>query len=74
LAQLYKRPVVYFTGESQSDTGMPEDVAHLARGCRPLGRRPQGIKPLRRISSLPRGKRGVIEWLMRRAGRRRVRR
>lgn len=33
LAQLYKRPVVYFTGESQSDTGMPEDVAHLARAA-----------------------------------------
>jgi transcriptional regulator with XRE-family HTH domain len=33
LAQLYKRPVVYFTGESPSDTGMPEDVAHLARAA-----------------------------------------
>ncbi len=33
LAQLYKRPVVYFTGESQSDAGMPEDVAHLARAA-----------------------------------------
>ena len=33
LAHLYKRPVVYFTGESQSDTGMPEDVAHLARAA-----------------------------------------
>ena len=33
LAQLYKRPVVYFTGESQADAGMPEDVAHLARAA-----------------------------------------
>jgi transcriptional regulator with XRE-family HTH domain len=33
LAQLYKRPVVYFTGESQSDAGMSEDVAHLARAA-----------------------------------------
>ena len=33
LAQLYKRPVVYFTGGSQSDAGMPEDVAHLARAA-----------------------------------------
>ena len=33
LAQLYKRPVVYFTGESQSDVGMSEDVAHLARAA-----------------------------------------
>lgn len=33
LAQLYKRPVVYFTGESQSDAGMSDDVAHLARAA-----------------------------------------
>lgn len=33
LAQLYKRPVVYFTGESQADAGMSEDVAHLARAA-----------------------------------------
>jgi transcriptional regulator with XRE-family HTH domain len=33
LAQLYKRPVVYFTGESQADASMSEDVAHLARAA-----------------------------------------
>jgi transcriptional regulator with XRE-family HTH domain len=33
LAHLYKRPVTYFTGESQPDAGMPEDVAHLARAA-----------------------------------------
>jgi transcriptional regulator with XRE-family HTH domain len=33
LAQLYKRPVVYFTGESQADAGVSEDVAHLARAA-----------------------------------------
>jgi len=33
LAQLYKRPVMHFTGESQPDEGMPEDVAHLARAA-----------------------------------------
>jgi transcriptional regulator with XRE-family HTH domain len=33
LAHLYKRPVVYFTGENQTDAGMPEDVAHLARAA-----------------------------------------
>jgi transcriptional regulator with XRE-family HTH domain len=33
LAQLYKRPVVYFTGESQADSGMSDDVAHLARAA-----------------------------------------
>jgi transcriptional regulator with XRE-family HTH domain len=33
MAQLYKKPVVYFTGESQPDAGMPEDVAHLARAA-----------------------------------------
>jgi transcriptional regulator with XRE-family HTH domain len=33
LAQLYRRPVVYFTGESQAEAGMPEDVAHLARAA-----------------------------------------
>jgi transcriptional regulator with XRE-family HTH domain len=32
-AQLYKRPVAYFTGESQSEAGMSEDVAHLARAA-----------------------------------------
>lgn len=33
MAQLYKQPVVYFTGESQPEVGMPEDVAHLARAA-----------------------------------------
>jgi transcriptional regulator with XRE-family HTH domain len=33
MAQLYKQPVVYFTGESQPAEGMSEDVAHLARAA-----------------------------------------
>jgi transcriptional regulator with XRE-family HTH domain len=33
MAQLYKQPVVYFTGESQPAAGMSEDVAHLARAA-----------------------------------------
>jgi transcriptional regulator with XRE-family HTH domain len=33
ISQLYKRPVTYFTGESQPDAGLPEDVAHLARAA-----------------------------------------
>jgi len=33
MAQLYKQPVVHFTGESQPEAGMPEDVAHLARAA-----------------------------------------
>ena len=36
VALLYKRPVAYFTGESQADTDMPEDVAHLARAAADL--------------------------------------
>lgn len=38
MAQLYKRPVVHFTGESQSDAGMPADVAHLARAAAGLSK------------------------------------
>jgi transcriptional regulator with XRE-family HTH domain len=38
MAQLYKQPVVYFTGESQPDAGMPEDVAHLARAAAGLSK------------------------------------
>jgi transcriptional regulator with XRE-family HTH domain len=38
LAQFYKRPVAYFTGESQSEAGMPEDVAHLARAAAGLSK------------------------------------
>lgn len=33
VSQLYKRPVAYFTGESEVESGMPEDVAHLARAA-----------------------------------------
>jgi len=36
MAQLYKQPVVSFTGESQAGAGMPEDVAHLARAAASL--------------------------------------
>ena len=39
VAQLYKRPVAYFTGETQSDSSMPEDVAHLARAAAGLSER-----------------------------------
>ena len=33
LARLYKRSVSFFTGESQTDENLPEDVAHLARAA-----------------------------------------
>lgn len=33
VALLYKRPVSFFTGESESGDGLPEDVAHLARAA-----------------------------------------
>lgn len=33
LAGLYKRPVSFFTGETQTDESLPEDVAHLARAA-----------------------------------------
>ena len=39
LAELYKRPVAAFTGESQIKEGMPEDVAHLARAAERLSER-----------------------------------
>lgn len=39
LAELYKQPVTAFTGESQVEEGMPEDVAHLARAAEKLSER-----------------------------------
>jgi transcriptional regulator with XRE-family HTH domain len=39
LAQLYKQPMGYFTGESQVESGLPEDVAHLARAAASLSER-----------------------------------
>ncbi len=33
VAVLYKRPVAYLTGDDQSEEGLPEDVAHLARAA-----------------------------------------
>ena len=39
MAQLYKQPVVFFTGDSQGGGGMPEDVAHLARAAASLSER-----------------------------------
>lgn len=36
MAQLYKQPMVYFTGEGQAGAGMPEDVARLARAAASL--------------------------------------
>ena len=32
-ASLYKRPVAHFTGGNESNEGLPEDVAHLARAA-----------------------------------------
>ena len=32
-ALLYKKPVAYFTGESVTSDGLPEDVAHIARAA-----------------------------------------
>ncbi len=31
LARLYRQPVAYFTGEDDASSGLPIDVAHLAR-------------------------------------------
>lgn len=31
LAKLYRQPVAYFTGEDDASSGLPIDVAHLAR-------------------------------------------
>src|SRR3954464_8796684 len=31
LAEIYQRPIGYFTGEAASETPMPETVQHLAR-------------------------------------------
>ena len=39
LAELYKQSVAAFTGESQVEGGMPEDVAHLARAAEMLSER-----------------------------------
>lgn len=33
IAGLYKKPVSYFTGETEITSGLPEDVAHLARAA-----------------------------------------
>ena len=62
LAQLYKRPVVYFTGESQADAGMSEDVAHLARAAAGLSEGDR--RELSRFAEYLRARaqeRGVIE-------------
>ena len=39
LAELYKRPVGYFTGEAPVQSGLPEDIAHLARAAAGLSDR-----------------------------------
>ncbi len=39
LAELYKRPVGYFTGEAPVESGLPEDIAHLARAAAGLSDR-----------------------------------
>ncbi len=39
LGELYKRPGAWFTGESQVEGGMAEDVAHLARAAERLSER-----------------------------------
>jgi transcriptional regulator with XRE-family HTH domain len=39
LAQLYKRPMGYFTGEETVDAALPADVAHLARAAAGLSAR-----------------------------------
>lgn len=36
LSLLYKRPVNYFTDDTDSDNNLPEDVAHLARAAKSL--------------------------------------
>jgi transcriptional regulator with XRE-family HTH domain len=39
LAELYKRPVGYFTGEAPVESGLPQDIAHLARAAAGLSDR-----------------------------------
>ena len=39
LAELYQRPVKYFTGEMDVGSALPEDVEHLARTARKLSER-----------------------------------
>jgi len=36
LARLYQRPVGYFAGEEVTSSGLPEEVAHLARAASKL--------------------------------------
>jgi transcriptional regulator with XRE-family HTH domain len=38
-AQLYQRPIAYFTGEEETISAIPESVAHLARAASKLSDR-----------------------------------
>lgn len=38
-AHLYKRPVAYFTGETQAEASLPDEVAHLTRAAADLSER-----------------------------------
>ena len=39
VALLYKRPIAYFTGETEADESLPDDVEHLARAAAGLSER-----------------------------------
>lgn len=41
LAELYQRPVRWFTGEDAKDTGVPTEVEHLARAASGLSKEDQ---------------------------------
>ena len=39
LAQIYRLPITHFTGESVLKTGLPADIAHLARAASQLAKK-----------------------------------
>jgi transcriptional regulator with XRE-family HTH domain len=54
LAQLYKRPVGYFTGEEKVEEELPTDIAHLARAA--TGLSPSDRAELSRFAEFLRAK------------------
>lgn len=42
LAELYKQPVGFFTGEQLVEEGLPDEVAHLARAAKALSQQDIG--------------------------------
>lgn len=60
MAELYRQPIAYFTGEIQVAEGMAEDVAHLARAAASLSKRDR--EELRRFAEYlrARGKQEIL--------------